>query len=64
MLPGLIRLDVIDRQGGGVRTVATQSEPDYVVGRNVLDSVALFGGKVYWIDARDLCRHDRHRQLL
>jgi hypothetical protein len=49
VLPGLIRVDVIDRQGGGLRTVATQSEPDYVVGRNVLDSVALFGGKVYWI---------------
>jgi hypothetical protein len=49
VLPGLIRLDVIDRLGGGVRTVATQSEPDYVVGRNALDSVALFGGKVYWI---------------
>jgi hypothetical protein len=49
VLPGLIRVDVIDRQGGGVRTVATQSEADYVTGRNALDSVALFGGKVYWI---------------
>jgi hypothetical protein len=49
VLPGLIRVDVIDRRGGGVRTVATESEADYVVGRNVLDSVALFGGKVYWI---------------
>jgi hypothetical protein len=49
VLPGLIRVDVIDRQAGGVRTVATQSEADYEVGRNVLDSIALFGGKVYWI---------------
>jgi hypothetical protein len=49
VLPGLIRIDVIDRQGGGVRTVAQQSEADYGTGRNVLDSVALLGGKVYWI---------------
>ena len=49
VLPGLIRVDVIDRRDGGLRTVATESEADYVVGRNVLDSVALFGGKVYWI---------------
>lgn len=49
VLPGLIRVDVIDRRGGGVRTVAKQSEADYRAGRNVLDSVALFGGKVYWI---------------
>jgi hypothetical protein len=49
VLPTLIRIDVIDRQGGGVRTVAQQSEADYLAGRNALDSVALFGGKVYWI---------------
>jgi hypothetical protein len=49
VLPTLIRIDVINRQGGGVRTVAQQSEADYEAGRNTLDSVALFGGKVYWI---------------
>jgi hypothetical protein len=32
-----------------VRTVVQQSEADYAAGRNALDSVALFGGKVYWI---------------
>jgi hypothetical protein len=47
--PGLIRVDVIDRQGGAVRTVAHESEVDYRNGRNAIDSVALFGGKVYWV---------------
>jgi hypothetical protein len=49
VLPGLIRVDVIDRHSAAVRSVTQQSEADYVAGRNVLDSVALFGGKVYWI---------------
>ena len=49
VLPALIRIDAMDRQGGAVRTVVQQSEADYVAGRNALDSVALFGGKVYWI---------------
>jgi hypothetical protein len=49
VLPGLTRIDVIDRQGGGVRTVAQESEEDYGAGRNAIDSVAMFGGKVYWI---------------
>ena len=49
VLPTLIRIDVIDRRGGAVRTVTQQSEADYRTGANTLDSVALFGGKVYWI---------------
>jgi hypothetical protein len=49
VIPGLIRVDVIDRQGGAVRTVAHESEVDYRNGRNAIDSVALFGGKVYWV---------------
>jgi hypothetical protein len=49
VIPGLIGVDVIDRQGGAVRTVAHESEVDYRNGRNAIDSVALFGGKVYWV---------------
>lgn len=49
VLPGLIRVDVMDRKSGAVRMVAEQSEADYGAGANSLDSVALFDGKVYWI---------------
>jgi hypothetical protein len=49
VLPGLTRVDVIDRQGGAVRTITQESEEDYGAGRNAIDSVALFDGKVYWI---------------
>ena len=49
VISALIRIDVIDRQGGAVQTITQQSEADYGDGRNGLDSVALFGGKVYWI---------------
>ena len=49
VLPGLTRVDVIDRQGGAVRTITQESEEDYGAGRNAIDSVAMFDGKVYWI---------------
>ncbi len=49
VLPGLTRIDVIDRQGGAIRTVAQESENDYGAGRNAIDSAAVFDGKVYWI---------------
>lgn len=49
VLPGLIRVDVLDRQGGPVRTVAQRSMADYTTGRNAIDSVAAFDGKVYWL---------------
>lgn len=52
VLPALVRVDVVDRHGGGVGAVTDQSASDYAAGRNALDSVALFDGKVYWI------RHD------
>lgn len=49
VLPGLIRIDVLDRQGGPVRAIAQRSMDDYTTGRNAIDSVALFDGKVYWL---------------
>jgi hypothetical protein len=49
VLPGLIRIDVVDRQGGPVRTIAQRSMADYTTGRNAIDSVAAFDGKVYWL---------------
>ncbi|MGH3642572.1 MAG: hypothetical protein ACRDUX_26495 [Mycobacterium sp.] len=48
VLNSIIRIDVIDRQNGSVRTVAQRSDEDYLVGANGLDTVALFDGKVYW----------------
>jgi hypothetical protein len=48
VLNSIIRIDVIDRQNGSVRTVAQRSDEDYLVGDNGLDTVALFDGKVYW----------------
>ena len=49
VLPTLIRIDVIDRQGGPIRTVADGLEEDREIGGKTIDSVAMFGGKVYWI---------------
>jgi hypothetical protein len=49
IVPPLFRIDVVDRQGGAERTVAQSSEEDLDSGGATIDSVALFGGKVYWI---------------
>ncbi len=51
VLPQMTRIEIIDRQTGAVRTVAQQSAADTAVSpeRNVLDSVMLSDGKVYWI---------------
>jgi hypothetical protein len=49
VVPTLYRIDVIDRQDNSVRTVVEGSEDEYAKGGQTLDSVALFGGKVYWI---------------
>ena len=46
MLPGLIRIDVLDRQGGPPRTVVQRSDEDYSSGAQSIDSMALFGDKV------------------
>ncbi|RDH74050.1 hypothetical protein DVS77_33750 [Mycolicibacterium moriokaense] len=47
--PQLVRVDVVDRQGGPARTVAEVSEQDLERGGKTVDSFTLFGGKVYWI---------------
>ena len=49
VLPTLFRVDVVDRQGGSVRTVVQSTEEDLDSGGPTIDSIALFGGKVYWI---------------
>ena len=49
VLPTLFRIDVVDRQGGAVRTVVQSAEEDLDSGGPTIDSIALFGGKVYWI---------------
>ncbi|OBA96198.1 hypothetical protein A5662_18220 [Mycobacteriaceae bacterium 1482268.1] len=49
VLPTLIRIDVVDRQGGAIRNVAESTAEDQTAGGKTIDSVALFGGKVYWI---------------
>lgn len=51
VLPTIRRIEIIDRADGSVRTVATQSEADQSVipELNVLDSVALHDGRVYWL---------------
>lgn len=49
VIPTLVRIDVIDRQGGPTRTVAEAAENDVSTGGRTIDSFALFGGKVYWI---------------
>jgi hypothetical protein len=45
----LTRIAVIDRDDGSNRTIADISDADYRAGRNMLQSVALFGDTVYWI---------------
>lgn len=49
IIPTIMRIDVIDRQGGPTRTVAESPMEDRSTGGETIDSVALFGGKVYWI---------------
>lgn len=49
VMPTLMRIDVVDRQGGPTRTVAESPAEDLESGGKTIDSVALFGGKVYWI---------------
>ena len=49
VLPTLIRIDVLDRQGGPARTVVQRSDEDYGSGGPSIESVALFGDKLYWI---------------
>lgn len=45
----LKRIDVIDRRDDSVRTVFETPEADLRVGRNPIDSVAVFDDSVYWI---------------
>ncbi len=49
IIPTIIRIDVVDRQGGPIRTVVESPPEDRTSGGKTIDSVALFGGKVYWI---------------
>ncbi len=49
VIPTLVRIDVLDRQGGSPRTVVHAAEDDVATGGKTIDSFALFGGKVYWI---------------
>lgn len=49
VIPTLVRIDVLDRQGGPSRTVAQADEAALATGGQTIDSFALFGGKVYWI---------------
>jgi hypothetical protein len=49
VLPTLMRVDVIDRQGGAERTVVESPPEDLESGGKTIDSFTLFGGKVYWI---------------
>lgn len=49
VMPTLMRIDVVDRQGGTPRNVAESPTDDLESGGPTLDSFALFGGKVYWI---------------
>jgi hypothetical protein len=49
VIPTLIRIDVVDRQGGPIRNVADSPQEDLESGGKTIDSVALFGGKVYFI---------------
>jgi hypothetical protein len=49
VLPTLIRIDVLDRQGGPARTVVQRSDEDYGSGGPTIDSAALFDDKIYWI---------------
>src|SRR3954470_10010015 len=49
ILPTIMRIDVVDRQGGATRNVVDSPLEDLTSGGKTIDSVALFGGKVYWI---------------
>lgn len=49
VIPTLMRIDVVDRQGGAERNVAESPEEELESGGKTIDSFALFGGKVYWI---------------
>jgi hypothetical protein len=49
VIPTLMRIDVVDRQGGQPRNVVESPSEDRTSGGNTVDSFALFGGKVYWI---------------
>jgi hypothetical protein len=49
VIPTLVRIDVVDRAGGPIRNVAESPSEDLESGGKTIDSVALFGGKVYWI---------------
>lgn len=46
IIPTIVRIDVVDRQGGPIRTVVESPMEDRMTGGNTIDSVALFGGKV------------------
>jgi len=50
VIPTLVRIDVLDRQAGSVRTVAQGQAPGDAAGAARLNSAALFRGKVYWIE--------------
>jgi hypothetical protein len=60
VIPTIMRIDVIDRQGGPIRTVVDSPMEDRRSGGKTIDSVALFGGKVYWI-TRDTFAGDTGR---
>jgi hypothetical protein len=49
VIPTIMRIDVVDRQGGATRNVVDSPLEDRTSGGKTIDSVALFGGKVYWI---------------
>ncbi len=49
IIPTIMRVDVIDRQDGATRNVVESPLEDRRSGGKTIDSVALFGGKVYWI---------------
>src|SRR6478609_3493434 len=49
IIPTIMRIDVVDRQGGATRNVVDSPPEDRTSGGKTIDSVALFGGKVYWI---------------
>lgn len=49
IIPAIERIDVIDRRGGQLRTIAQTDAQDRLSGRLTIDSVALYQGTVYWI---------------
>ncbi|WP_123024984.1 hypothetical protein [Mycolicibacterium stellerae] len=60
IIPTIMRIDVVDRQGGATRTVVDSPAEDRTSGGKTIDSVTLFGGKVYWI-TRDTFAGDAGR---